>query len=175
MTTEMTARTARSQHPASFKVLDGDPLFQHMQELYNALARRAYELFDGRGHEHGHDLEDWLRAESEFLDKVPVELSEADDHLIVQADMPGFTDKDVEVRVEPQRLIISGQRQQVRDEKTQKTLYSERTSNQVFRMIDLPEEIDPDQVKATLQNGTLEVSLARAHPAKNIPIAGKAA
>jgi hypothetical protein len=31
-----------------------------------AIACRAYELFTARGGEHGHDLEDWLRAEREL-------------------------------------------------------------------------------------------------------------
>ena len=31
------------------------------------IARRAYELFLERGGEHGHDVEDWLRAESEII------------------------------------------------------------------------------------------------------------
>jgi len=31
-----------------------------------AVARRAYELFLERGGEHGHDVEDWLRAEREL-------------------------------------------------------------------------------------------------------------
>jgi Protein of unknown function (DUF2934) len=32
---------------------------------YDAVARRAYELFLSRGGEHGHDQEDWYRAEQE--------------------------------------------------------------------------------------------------------------
>jgi len=30
------------------------------------IAQRAYELYEARGREDGHDLEDWLRAESEI-------------------------------------------------------------------------------------------------------------
>ncbi len=28
---------------------------------------RAYQLFEERGYEHGHDIEDWLRAEAEVM------------------------------------------------------------------------------------------------------------
>ena len=28
---------------------------------------RAYQLFEERGYEHGHDLEDWLQAEAEII------------------------------------------------------------------------------------------------------------
>jgi hypothetical protein len=30
------------------------------------IARRAYELYEQRGGEHGHDLGDWLQAEQEL-------------------------------------------------------------------------------------------------------------
>jgi DUF2934 family protein len=30
------------------------------------ISRRAYELFQERGSEHGHDIEDWLLAEAEL-------------------------------------------------------------------------------------------------------------
>ena len=34
----------------------------------DAIARRAYELFEKRGREMGHDLDDWLRAEHEMME-----------------------------------------------------------------------------------------------------------
>ena len=37
-----------------------------MQQAHLAIACRAYELFETRGCEHGHDWEDWFRAESEL-------------------------------------------------------------------------------------------------------------
>jgi Protein of unknown function (DUF2934) len=37
-----------------------------MQQEHLAIAERAYELFELRGCEHGHDWEDWFRAELEL-------------------------------------------------------------------------------------------------------------
>jgi hypothetical protein len=34
----------------------------------DAIAHRAYELFQERGSEMGHDLDDWLRAEHELIE-----------------------------------------------------------------------------------------------------------
>jgi hypothetical protein len=31
------------------------------------IAARAYELYERRGRKHGHDVDDWLRAERELL------------------------------------------------------------------------------------------------------------
>ena len=36
------------------------------QELENQIRQRAYELYEARGREDGHDLDDWLRAEAEI-------------------------------------------------------------------------------------------------------------
>ena len=175
MATELTHRSQSSNQPAILKLLDGDPFLQRMGEIHDILARRAYELFDGRGRQHGHDLEDWLHAESELLNPVPLEISDAEEQVIVRADVPGFKENEIEVRVEPHCLNISGKREQSRDQTTRKTVYSERRSNEVCRVLDLPEEIESDKVKAQLRDGILEVTLPKAHPANKIPDAVKAA
>ena len=174
MTTELTSRSQSAKHPAVLKLMGGAPFSQRMQQVYDSLARRACELFESRGCQHGHDLEDWFRAESELLNPTPVEISDADDQVIVRAVVPGLSDKDIEVRVAPHRLIITGRREQIRDQEKRKT-HSETSSYEVVRMLDLSQEIDPDEVTATVQNGTLEVLLPKAHPAKNIPVEVKAA
>ena len=38
-------------------------------ELEYQIRRRAYELYEERGREDGHELEDWLRAEEEIREK----------------------------------------------------------------------------------------------------------
>jgi len=46
------------------------------QELTEEIIRlRAYQLFEKRGFEHGHELEDWLHAEAEVMGNKPAELS----------------------------------------------------------------------------------------------------
>jgi Protein of unknown function (DUF2934) len=42
-------------------------LEQHLEMIRTTLAKRAYELFELRGREHGFDLEDWLIAEHELV------------------------------------------------------------------------------------------------------------
>jgi hypothetical protein len=43
------------------------PAVGHLTEL---IRERAYEFFEARGRESGHDLEDWLRAELEIKRRV---------------------------------------------------------------------------------------------------------
>jgi len=39
-------------------------------EFYARVARRAYDLFERRGREEGHDVEDWLEAERLVKDEL---------------------------------------------------------------------------------------------------------
>jgi len=49
-------------------------------ELTEELIRaRAYQFYEERGCEDGHDLEDWLRAEAEISGKKPAAAAEAED------------------------------------------------------------------------------------------------
>ena len=39
-------------------------------EFYARVARQAYEFFEGRGADHGHDIEDWLEAERQVKEEI---------------------------------------------------------------------------------------------------------
>ena len=39
------------------------------QSIEDLVRKRAYDLYEQRGGEHGHDLEDWLNAEAEIIEK----------------------------------------------------------------------------------------------------------
>ena len=147
----------------------------YMNQLYDKVAQRAFSFFEGDGWSHGHDLEHWLKAESQFLSAVPLELSETDTQLVVRAQVPGFSEKDLEVGIEADRLFIKGRSEMKGEEKNKKTLYSEIASNEIFRSISLPSEVDPEKVTAVLNNGVLDISMAKASPAKKVPVMTKAA
>ncbi len=148
---------------------------RRIADMQDTIARRAYELFASSGFTDGHHLEDWLLAESEVLGKMPVELTDSEKELTITAGMPGFTEKEVEIRVEPRRVFITGKRDEKSEEKKKgETFYSER-SDEVFRAIDLPAEVDPDKVKATLSKGELEITLPKKEIGKKVPVETKAA
>ena len=152
-----------------------DGPFELAQEINDLIASRAYELFESSGFTHGHAREDWLRAESEILLRVPVDVTETETELTVRADVPGFGDKDLEVRIGPRSLCILGRRQGTSDQKEGKTVYSERRSKQIFRMLDLASEIDPDGVHATVSDGLLEIKVSKAGLGEKVGVAVRAA
>jgi HSP20 family protein len=150
-------------------------LFRSIEEIQDNIAKRAYELFASSGFTDGHDIEDWLLAESELFGKMPVEVKETEKELTVTAGLPGFTEKDIEITVEPSRLVINGKREEKSESKKKgETVYSE-LSDRVFRSIDLPADVDPEKVKATLTNGELEVTLPKKETGKKVVIEPKVA
>jgi hypothetical protein len=46
------------------------PLTLNSEELYGQVATKAYELYQKRGEEHGHDLDDWFTAERLVKDEL---------------------------------------------------------------------------------------------------------
>lgn len=46
---------------------DADPKLQKFEDLGSRIAQRAYELYERRGGDHGHDLDDWMKAERQIL------------------------------------------------------------------------------------------------------------
>src|SRR5260370_23402724 len=127
----------------------GDAFIEPAQEINDLIARRAYELLECGGFTHGHADEDWLLAESEILLQAPVDVTETETGLTIRADVPGFREKDLEVRAAPRSLCITGKRQESSDQKEGTTIYSERHTKHIFRVVALPTAIDPDGVNTT--------------------------
>jgi HSP20 family protein len=158
-----------------FRLTEGDRFVERMGQISSRIARRAYELFEARRSENGHDWEDWFRAESELLTPVPVKVMETGGDLHVQAEVPGYTDQDIEVRIEPRRLIICGKKQQTSEQNKGEGFRRAEKSDEIFRALDLPHEIDPEKVTATLDHAVLEITLPNVHSSKKTPVGVKAA
>jgi HSP20 family protein len=160
---------------AAVKLVTMDEPFERMRDIYDRIACRAFEIFETNGRQFGRDLENWCKAESELLHPVHMDITETEGELKVCAEVPGFREKDLEVSVEPKRLTITGKRESKEERKTGKTIYSEHCSNQIFRAIDLPVEVDAEKVTATIKDGVLELELPKAVSAKKIQVAAQAA
>lgn len=150
-------------------------LSERIDKVFDAIAKRAYEMFDSKGRRFGHEVDDWLKAEMELVHPVHVEINESGENLEMKAEVPGFSEKELEISVEPQRLTIIGQRECNKEEKKGKTLYSEACCNQVLKVVELPMAINTEKVTATLKNGILELTMPKAAKGKTIEITPRAA
>jgi len=136
-----------------------------MQQMQLAIARRAYELFEARRCEHGHDWEDWFRAESELLRPVSISTSESANQISIRANVLGFEENELKVSVEPHRILILGKKQ-INTTETEggKVEYIDWYPDQILQFIDLPAQVIPESAVVELQAGQLKFELPKAGP-----------
>jgi HSP20 family protein len=164
------------EHLTPFKVTEFQKIFDRMREMHDMISRRAFELFEKGGRNFGHDLDNWLKAESELLHPVSISIEETEESLKVQAEVPGFKAEDLEVSVEPHRLTLTGKRETEKEEKKKgETVYSERSAERMLRVVELPVEVNTEAVSAVLKDGVLEFTMPKAAPAKKITFDKQAA
>jgi HSP20 family protein len=170
MSATATEITKPETKAASPKVVEVQTIFEDLKNLVKTIEQRAFDLFNGRGGEPGRELEDWFKAESELLHPVLCEVTDADDHLTVKAEVPGFNAQELKLSVEPDRLFIRGTKETMKKDEKENTVYTERRSNEMFRTLYLPAEVDPEKVTAELKDGMLNMTLPKVKVIKPVNI-----
>jgi HSP20 family protein len=104
-----------------------------------------------------------------------VEISETDKELRVTAELPGLEEKDIEVVLDDDVLILRGERRSETEDHERQ--YSERFYGRFERRLPLGTEVEQDKVKAAFASGVLTVTLPKSARAqarsKRIAINGK--
>ncbi|OMO91262.1 hypothetical protein COLO4_18495 [Corchorus olitorius] len=91
-----------------------------------------------------------------------VDWKETPEAHIFKADLPGLKKEEVKVEVEEGRILqISGERSKEQEEKNGKWHRVERSSGKFLRRFRLPENAKMDEVKATMENGVLTVTVPK--------------
>src|SRR5260370_34892989 len=70
------------------RFVEPQAIYNRMNELYEAISRRAFELFEGDGRILGRDLDHWFRAEAELLHPAHVQVRDWADATIGHAELP---------------------------------------------------------------------------------------
>jgi HSP20 family protein len=102
-----------------------------------------------------------------------INLSEDPDHVYVEALAPGLAVDSLALAVIRNVLSISGEKRRTPDTIPPEAFHrNERAAGKFVRTVDLPVEVDADQVTAAYQHGLLLVTLAKAAAAKptQIPV-----
>ncbi len=99
-----------------------------------------------------------------------IDVTDRGDELIVVAEVPGLTDKDVDLFVDNGILTIHGEKKSQQEERG----YSERFFGQFERQIPLPASVDEQRCRADFHDGLLTIHLPKSREAeeakKKIPI-----
>jgi HSP20 family protein len=105
------------------------------------------------------------------------DVRETEDAYLIEADLPGFDEQDVDVSVAGNRLTVSGKRENKTENKRESYYYSERSYGSFSRSFVLPEGTDSERIEADMKNGVLtpQVPKAAATQPRKIQLSKKGA
>lgn len=97
-----------------------------------------------------------------------------ENNLIVEAHLPNFEQKDVNIEIDNNALVISAERHEKEEDKAKQYVIRESSSS-FYRRIALPKRADADKIEANLEDGVLKVNvpLAPLPAPKKIAVSSK--
>lgn len=138
--------------PTAFRTLGAFDLFRQLDRLFA-----------------GAEPESW-EEEARF---PRVSFDDKGDAFVVRAELPGLTEKDLELTATATTLALRGERK-VEAPEGYSTHRSERSSFRFARTFELPAKVDSGRVEARLEHGVLTVTLPKAPEAQPKQISVKA-
>jgi len=79
----------------------------------------------------------------------------------VTAELPGMSDKDIDLSLSGDTLTIRGEKKEEKEEKNKNYYYSERSYGTFLRSIPLPRQVETDKVSASFKKGVLTITLPK--------------
>jgi len=114
------------------------------------------------------DVEPTFRYESSFSMPSPaVDITEDDAAFKLTAELPGMSEKEVEVQVSGDTLTLKGEKKQETEQKEKNFYLSERSYGSFLRSFQVPEGVDRDKIAAEFSKGVLVVTMPKTPQAKD--------
>jgi HSP20 family protein len=82
----------------------------------------------------------------------------------LSADLPGFNKEEINIEISDDSVMIHAKKTMTEEEKNKNYIRRERAAQSFYRRIGLPEKVKSDDAKASLNNGILEIILAKKEP-----------
>ena len=112
-------------------------------------------------------MDDFFATPTFARDAVPaVDVRETESEFLMEVELPGLTEKDVEVKLENTLLTISSNKDEKKEEKKNGYVMRERRSTQFSRSFVLPEGVDREKIAAEFKNGVLSLTFPKVPAAK---------
>jgi HSP20 family protein len=97
--------------------------------------------------------------DSAVLWSPDIEMYEDQGRLVVEAELPGMRKEDVQVQLDQDAIVISGERRSESRQNQGGRYMSERSYGSFHRVIRLPEGADADSANATFRDGILRIDM----------------
>lgn len=131
-------------------------LVRYNRDPFNALDDLHHEL----DRLFGVSLGKFLPAQADVF-TPSVDISEDEKNIYVDADLPGFEQKDIRVNAKGDLLTVSAERNEQTQEKKKGYLRTERFQGKFYRQMALPTYADVSKIKATYKNGVLKLTVPK--------------
>ncbi len=95
-----------------------------------------------------------------------VDIFETEKEIVLQAELPGMQEKDIDIKVEDNVLSVSGERRMEKEVKEENYHRIERAYGSFNRSFTLPRTVDREGIKAAYKDGVLKVSLPKKEEVK---------
>lgn len=108
-----------------------------------------------------HSMSPWYSSfeKSEFIPSIDV--SENEKEVQINAELPGMTDKDIEVHLQNNTLVLKGEKKQEQEKKEKDYHHIERRYGSFYRSIPMPEEVETEKIEANFKNGVLNIRIPK--------------
>lgn len=103
---------------------------------------------------------------SETVMSPPVDVAETETDFIVKAELPGLSEKDIDVTVEDGVLTIKGEKRSAKEAEGKRYHFTERRYGSFQRRLRLSSAVSAQNASARFENGVLEITLPKAEEAK---------
>lgn len=90
-----------------------------------------------------------------------VDVLEDEKQFILKAELPGIEQKDIEISLQDNTIMIKGEKKEEKEEKSELRHRLERSYGGFMRTFQLPSGVDTEKVEAHYKNGILEVTLPK--------------
>ncbi|HLW55296.1 MAG TPA: Hsp20/alpha crystallin family protein [Candidatus Angelobacter sp.] len=131
--------------------------FSTMQDRTNRMNRLFHELYSPLGAQEP-------LTNTEFA--PPVDVYEDQHAVTLKLEIPGIDEKDLDVHIEGNTLVVHGERKIEKDEEEDNFRRIERQFGSFTRSFTLPGTVDLGQVNANYDKGVLKIRLAKKAEAK---------
>lgn len=111
--------------------------------------RDIFDLFD-----------DMFTDNTVYRGTMKMDIQDLEKEYVIEVDLPGILKDDVQIHFENERLIISVEREENKDDEDNRYIHKERNSISMKRSVYL-KDVDPKKFKAKLDNGVLTINASK--------------
>src|SRR6056297_3849694 len=105
-------------------------------------------------------------ASGSALLRPSVDIAESKNGYRISVEVPGIDPEQIDLQVEGDTLVLSGEKRQESDDEDEGFHRMERSYGQFRRVLTLPEDADAEGIKADFKNGVLDIKVPRVKQAE---------